>query len=303
MPTAFFKYHGLGNDFVVLDRTKAGGPPTSEAARALCDRHLGVGADGVLTLLPAEGADLRMHIFNADGSEAEMCGNGIRCVAKHAVDYGLAPGPEVRIATAGGEKVCVVDRGPDGAVVTVTVDMGRPILERPEIPAAGSGRMVGEPVVVRTGGRAGAGPGAAVPGGTEERTFAVTAVSMGNPHAVIFGPAEEATVDFARRFGPALEADTSRFPRRTNVEFAAVGPTGIDVAGWERGSGITLACGTGACATAVAAVLNGLAPEGRELPVRLPGGPRGVTGLPRHTRGYKRGPAVQAFAGEWPGEF
>jgi diaminopimelate epimerase len=282
MPTPFFKYHGLGNDFVVLDRTRSGGVPTAAAARAICDRHFGIGADGVLTLLPGEGADLRMHITNADGSEAEMCGNGIRCVAKHAVDFGLAAGPDVRIATAGGLKICRTDRGPDGRVATVTVDMGAPILDRPAIPVAGTGRMVGEPVAVG------------------DRTFAVTAVSMGNPHAVIFGPPAEATVAFAARFGPALESRTALFPRKTNVEFAAVGPEGIDVAVWERGCGITLACGTGACATAVAAVVNGLAPEGRELPVRLPGGPLAITVAPGLARVHMRGPATLVFAGEWP---
>jgi diaminopimelate epimerase len=279
MPTEFFKYHGLGNDFVVLDRTKGGGPPTAEEARALCDRHFGVGADGVLTLLPAAGADFRMHIRNADGSEAEMCGNGIRCAAKHGVDFGLAAGPEVRIATAGGTKVCTVEPGADGRVASVAVDMGAPVLDRPAIPVAGEGRMVAAPVAVG------------------ERTFAVTAVSLGNPHAVIFGGPEEATVEFAARFGPELETRTDLFPRKTNVEFAAVGPAGIDVAVWERGCGITLACGTGACATAVAAVVNGLAEAGRELGVRLPGGALGITVAPDLARVRMRGPAVLVFRG------
>jgi diaminopimelate epimerase len=283
MSTPFFKYHGLGNDFVVLDRPAGGAPPSAEAARALCDRHFGVGADGVLTLLPAEDADLRMHIRNADGSEAEMCGNGIRCAAKHAVDFGRAAGPEVRIATAGGTKVCTVERGSDGRVAAVTVDMGTPVLERPAIPVAGAGRMVAEAVAAG------------------ERSFPVTAVSLGNPHAVIFGAAEEATVAFAARFGPVLEARTDLFPRKTNVEFAAVGPEGIAVAVWERGCGITLACGTGACATAVAAVVNGLAEAGRELAVRLPGGVLGITVAPDLSRVWMRGPAVLVFRGTFEG--
>ena len=274
----FTKYHGLGNDFLVLDELRTGALMPAARARALCDRHFGVGGDGVLTLLPAEGADLRMHIYNADGSEAEMCGNGIRVVAKHAADAGLFRGDTVRIATAGGLKVCEVRRGASGEVETVVVDMGKPELERPRIPVAGEGRMVREKVEVL------------------DRVFEVTAVSMGNPHAVIFGQGL-ATIPLAERYGPVLEARTGLFPRKTNVELAEVKADGIDVVVWERGCGITLACGTGACATAVAAVLTGAAPEGRELTVRLPGGPLGITVEPGLSRVLMRGPAARVFEG------
>jgi len=282
MRLPFFKYHGLGNDFVVIDRRRFAHDLTAEQAKAICDRHFGVGADGVLGILAAddvEGADIRMHVFNADGSEAEMCGNGIRCVAKHAIDAGLVQGDSVRIATGAGLLRCDVQRGPDGTVATVTVDMGRPELERQRIPAAGSGRMVAE--AVRVG----------------DRTFAVTAVSMGNPHAVIFGEGI-ADRDFASRYGPLLERNVELFPNRTNVEFATLRDGGIDVVVWERGCGITLACGTGACATAVAAVLNGLAREDEEIPVRLPGGPLAITVEKGLGRVLMRGPAERVFAGE-----
>ncbi|WP_373044088.1 diaminopimelate epimerase [Vulgatibacter sp.] len=275
----FFKFHGLGNDFVVIDRRRAGVDITAAQAQAICDRHFGVGADGVLSLLPADDADFRMHIYNADGSEAEMCGNGIRCVAKHAFDAGLVSGDTVRIATGAGVLACSVQRGADGKVETVTVDMGGPELERERIPVAGSGRMVREAV------RAG------------DRTFEITAVSMGNPHAVIFGEGI-ATVEFATSYGPLLERNGELFPRRTNVEFAQLRDGGIDVVVWERGCGITLACGTGACATAVAAVVNGLAKEGEEIPVRLPGGPLAITVEPGLGRVWMRGPAQLVFTGE-----
>lgn len=271
MGNEFTKYHGLGNDFVLLDRTKGG--PTIDAARAmaLCDRHRGIGADGVLTLLPEPGADLRMHIWNSDGSEAEMCGNGIRCVARYAVEARITRGPEVRIATAGGLKVCTVH-----ADMSVTVDMGAPELERQRIPVAGSGRMIREKV--EAGGRA----------------FDVTAVSMGNPHAVIFG---EASIPLAEAFGPKLETRTDLFPNRTNVEFAAVRGGEIDLVVWERGCGITQACGTGACATAVAATVLGLLPEEKEIPVHLPGGTLGITVTRGRERVLMRGPATRVFEG------
>ena len=275
----FFKYQGLGNDFVVVDLRVARVDLTAEQARRICDRHFGVGADGVLVLLPADDADFRMLVYNADGSVAEMCGNGIRCVAKHAIDAGIVRGDAVRIATGAGVLTCAVHRGADGTVDAVTVDMGRPELERACIPATGFGRMVREPV------RAG------------DRTFEVTAVSMGNPHAVIFGEGL-ADVELATRYGPLIEHDTARFPRRTNVEFATLRDGGIDVVVWERGCGITLACGTGACATAVAAVTLGLAKAGEEIAVRLPGGPLAITVEPEFGGVRMRGPAELVFAGE-----
>ena len=147
----FFKYHGLGNDFVVVDRRRTRFDLSAEQAKWICDRHFGVGADGVLGILPADDADFRMHIYNADGSEPEMCGNGLRCVVKHAFDAGMVFGDTVRVATGAGVLTCSVQRGRAGTVDTVTVDMGRPELERARIPVAGSGRMVRE--AVRAGDR------------------------------------------------------------------------------------------------------------------------------------------------------
>lgn len=275
----FFKYQGLGNDFVVVDRRNGLVDLDAERARRICDRHFGVGADGVLSLLPADDADLRMHVYNADGGEAEMCGNGIRCVARHAVDAGIVHGDVVRIATGAGVLACSIHRGADGRVETVSVEMGRPELERAKIPAAGSGRMVREPVPVG------------------DRVFEVTAVSMGNPHAVILGEGL-ATEEIASRYGPLLERDTARFPQRANVGFASPRAGGLDLVVWERGCGITLACGTGACAAAVAAVLHGLAQPGVEIEVRLPGGPLGITVAPELAGVRMRGPAELVYTGE-----
>lgn len=274
----FVKYEGLGNDFLVVDRLRSGALGTPEEAVWLCDRHFGVGGDGVLTLLPSSSADLRMHIFNADGSEAEMCGNGVRCVAKHAVDQGLVTGDLVRIDTAAGLRVCRVFRGADGRVERVAVQMGRPELEAPQVPTAGTGRQL------------------AVTTPVLDRSFAVTAVSMGNPHAVIFD-AGVTDAEGAARYGRALELDLQRFPKRTNVEFVERRGAALHVLVWERGSGLTLACGTGACATAVAAVLLGHAREGEAMQVVLPGGPLEIT-VEEGLRGVTMvGPARRVFAG------
>ncbi len=262
----FVKVEGLGNDFLVVD-LRPGRPAAGmtqamepEVVRALCDRHFGVGGDGVLGILPGTSGDARMRLINADGSEAEMCGNGIRCVAKvlHDMDPALKRSL-LRIDTGAGLLSCKID-SVDGKAETVTVEMGRPELDPPAIPvAAPSGkRLVKHPL--RMG----------------EREFVLTPVSMGNPHAVIF--VDDAAVDLrvlVETFGRGLEHH-GFFPRRTNVEFARVrsgaAGTEIDMVVWERGCGITLACGTGACATVVAACLEKRAVPGQEISVHLPGG-------------------------------
>jgi len=293
----FVKVQGLGNDFVVVD-LRPGRPgadllpsPTDpEVARRLCDRHFGIGADGVLAILPGQEGDARMRVINADGSEAEMCGNGIRCVAK--VLWEKDPGlrrPVLQIDTGAGLLACAIET--DGAQVrTVAVQMGRPRLTRGEIPMAGpaSERVVRTPVRAA------------------DRSFSVTAVSMGNPHAVIFidDPAADLRA-LAESYGPKLEVDPV-FPRRTNVEFARVRADGeIDLVVWERGCGITLACGTGACATAVAACLEGRARPGGEVPVHLPGGTLFITVAPENDSAEPtfagvtmRGPARTVFEAE-----
>ena len=268
----FVKVEGLGNDFVVVD-LRPGHPAAEvkpspldpEVARALCDRRFGVGADGVLGILPGENGDVRMRVINADGSEAEMCGNGLRCVAK--VLYESDPDlrkPVLAIDTGAGLLSCAV-QADAGLVRSVSVEMGRPRLERAEIPLLGPAEERAVKATVEAGGR----------------SFTFTAVSMGNPHAVIFVDDPVASLrELAEKYGPALETH-SLFPRRTNVEFARIRPDQsadggrpIDVVVWERGSGITLACGTGACATAVAGCLEGrLRPGGGiEHAVHLPGG-------------------------------
>jgi diaminopimelate epimerase len=292
----FVKVQGLGNDFLVVD-LRPGRPgaavtpaPTDpEVARLLCDRHFGVGADGVLAILPGQDGDARMRVINADGSEAEMCGNGIRCVAKVLWEKDPAlRQPVLRIDTGAGLLACAIDAQGD-RVRTVAVEMGRPRLLRGEIP------MTGPPAerAVRTPVRAG------------DRSFSVTAVSMGNPHAVIFvdDPAADLRA-LAESYGPKLEVDPL-FPRRTNVEFARVRGDEIDLVVWERGCGITLACGTGACATAVAACLEGRVKPGREIRVNLLGGALFITATPENAdaepsfAGVKmRGPAETVFEAE-----
>jgi diaminopimelate epimerase len=278
----FVKVQGLGNDFLVVDlRPGRPGadlqpPPTDpEVARALCDRHFGVGADGILAILPGQQGHARMRVINADGSEAEMCGNGIRCVAKVLWEKDPAlRRPVLDIDTGAGLLACAIEAEGE-EVRTVAVQMGRPRLLRGEIPMTGPAaeRVVRTPVRI------------------SDRTFSVTAVSMGNPHAIIFvdDPAADLRA-LAESYGPKLEVDPL-FPRRTNVEFARVRGGEIDLVVWERGCGITLACGTGACATAVAACLEGRARPGGEVQVHLPGGTLFITVAP------EGGVAEPAFAG------
>ena len=267
----FVKVEGLGNDFLVVD-LRPGKPAQALAdvatrpaiVRALCDRNFGVGGDGVLAILPGEAGDARMRVLNADGSEAEMCGNGIRCVAKvlYDSDPALRKNP-LRIDTGAGLLECQLDVE-NQRVRAVTVEMGEPQLLPRLIPVASdAARLVRAPL--RAGGR----------------DFVFTAVSMGNPHAVLFVDQPNAKLrELAAATGPLIETD-SRFPRRTNVEFAAVrgaeSNREIDLVVWERGCGITLACGTGACATVVAACLEGRTSADREIPVHLPGGTLFIT--------------------------
>ena len=280
----FGKYHGLGNDFLVVDLRDVRGDDAAavqdpKVVQALCDRQFGVGGDGVLAILPAAGADARMRVLNSDGSEAEMCGNGIRCVAKYLHDRGGVKKDSIAIDTGAGRLVCDVHaRG--GAIETVTVQMGAPRLLRGEIPMTGPAteRCIEQPLDV-TG-------------------KPVTCVSMGNPHAITFVSSRDEARRLAETIGPKVEHH-AWFPRRTNAEFAhVVGRREIDLWVWERGCGITLACGTGACATTVAAVVTGRCDEGEEVRVHLPGGDliitvaRGLTGV------AMRGPALFVFDGD-----
>ena len=268
----FFKYQGLGNDFVVLDRRASGVDLDADTSRRLCDRHFGVGADGVLVVLPEPGADGRMVVHNADGSVAEMCGNGLRCVVKYLAEHsGDARPGTLKVATGAGLLACELEWSTDG-VERVTVAMGPALLEAPILPHGGP--FVRQPIEGQVG----------------------TAVSMGNPHLVLLDvPPSE-----AGRLGPGLEVHPL-FPKRTNVEFVrprAAG--GLEVAVWERGVGLTLACGTGACAAVVASALDGRSPFDQWVPVQLPGGLLEIKAAADRSQVWLKGPVRFVFEGGLP---
>jgi diaminopimelate epimerase len=281
----FTKMHGTGNDYVYLD-CFAGLPSgdLAELARRIADRHFGVGGDGLILIRPSEVADARMQMFNPDGSEAEMCGNGVRCVAKFVYDHGLVRKPTLTIETGAGILTLDLEIA-DGLVRRVRVDMGEPILRPEKIPTTlpGNPRFEGGPVVDTT---------------VEVacRQFRVTCVSMGNPHCVTF--VNRLSDDWVLRIGPLLEMDR-RFPRRINAEFVeVVSPDEVRMRVWERGTGETLACGTGASAVCVAGALTGR--TGRRILAHLPGGD-----LELHwaddNHVFMTGPAVEVFSGDWNG--
>jgi diaminopimelate epimerase len=282
MNLEFSKYQGLGNDFILVDNRASAEPClTPKQAAALCDRHFGIGADGVIFALPgqtgASGTDYTMRIYNSDGSEPEMCGNGIRCMARFLNDLETAAGATVQssytIHTGAG--LITPKLNPDGQV---TVDMGPPRLLAAEIPttlAAADQRVVNLPLEVAG------------------QTCNVTAVSMGNPHCITFVDDVEAIA--LADVGPEFE-QAAAFPQRTNTEFIQVVRRDyLKMRVWERGAGITLACGTGACAALVAAVLNGLAD--RQATVELPGGPLHIE-WPESGNVYMTGPATLSFRGQ-----
>ncbi len=282
----FTKMHGIGNDYVYVDcvRQKPPSDPTALAV-AVSDRHYGIGADGLILICPSERADARMRMFNADGSESEMCGNGLRCVAKFVHDHGIATKPKLAIETGRGVLTVELEiKG--GKAERVRVNMGEPILESAKIPTT----LPGDPPVNVS---------LLVP----PTAFRVTCVSMGNPHAVIFEQANENLLaledrDLVVEFGPAIE-NNRVFPRRINAHFVKVhSPNEVTMRTWERGSGITLACGTGACAVCVAGVLTGR--TGRKLIAHLPGGDLELEWSEADNCVYMTGPATEVFTGEWP---
>jgi diaminopimelate epimerase len=250
-----WKYHGTGNDFVMLEDIEDERPLRAELVAALCDRHRGIGADGVIRITRPEaaGASFFMDHWNADGSVAEMCGNGIRCLARLVFERALTTDTEFDVGTRAGVKHLSLDTAA-GVVRGVTVGMGPARLARRDVPMTGGDP--GEPFLTE-------------PFEVEGRTYKASAVSMGNPHLVLFVEEDPAQVD-VHRIGPAVELDP-RFPDKTNVEFVAIdGDGGIRLRVWERGVGETMACGTGACAALVAANEAGLVPG--SAPVRSPGG-------------------------------
>ncbi len=252
-PLRIWKYHGTGNDFVMLEDLQDERPLTAGLATALCDRRFGVGADGVIRVTrgQAPGEDFFMDYRNADGSIAEMCGNGIRCLGKLVFEHGHTTATELRVGSRGGTKRLSLDVR-DGVVRSVTVGMGAPAFERARIPMTGPAE---EPFLTE-------------PFEVDGRSYEASAISMGNPHLVLFVEEDPAGVD-VRTLGPRIEHDV-RFPSKTNVEFVALDGEVLKARVWERGSGETMACGTGACAVLVAANEAGLVPA-RAI-VRFPGG-------------------------------
>lgn len=274
----FTKMQGLGNDFVIIDARDLTLPEDLAAwSRSLCDRHFGIGADGVMLVLPSVKADIRMCILNSDGSEAEMCGNGIRCFAKYVYEEGIVTKNPMTVETLAGIMVPEVVTDERGKVMLVTVDMGEPILQRAEIPMVGQGEQaVAETIFV------------------EERPFEITAVSMGNPHCVTF--VEDITQAEVEKWGPLMER-CAYFPRKTNVEFVQpLNRQEVIMRVWERGASITMACGTGACATAVACVLNGLTE--RQVTIHLDGGDLQIHWDEASDHVFMTGAAETVFTGE-----
>jgi len=273
----FTKMHGCGNDYVYVNCFEETVADPSRLAVRISDRHFGVGSDGLVLLLPSHAADLRMQMFNPDGTEAEMCGNAIRCVGKLAYERGIAVKDKLQVETAAGIKTLELSVD-DGAVGMVRVDMGRPITERADIPMLGpAGEVINEPL------------------SAAGHEFAVTCVSMGNPHCVIY--VDDTDIFDVRAIGPLIE-NHQAFPNRTNVEFVQVlAGDEVRMRVWERGAGETLACGTGASATCVAGVLSGR--TGRIITAHLPGGDLRLDWASGGNV-YMSGPATEVFTGEWP---
>jgi diaminopimelate epimerase len=281
----FVKMHGAGNDFVLVDALKKPVKIGAALARDLCDRRFGVGADQILLLEPSKKADFRMRVLNADGSEVEMCGNGIRCAALYAFERGRAKKKEMAVETLAG-----IIRPALTGKDRVCVDMGEPILDAEKIPTGGHGRVIDQDFsfTLAAFGRAGERGGAV--------DLKITAVSMGNPHCVIFVDDLDKTP--AEVWGPVIERHPF-FPRRVNVEFVQVeGPDRARVRVWERGAGLTLACGTGACAVGVAGVLTGRLRRASTL--ALPGGALEIEWA-ADNRVFMTGPAAFVFDGIYQG--
>lgn len=275
----FTKMHGLGNDYVYVDATKEKIPDNiSEIAKFISDRHFGVGSDGLILICPSDRCDFKMKMYNMDGSEAQMCGNGIRCVGKYVYDKGLTKKNTITIETLAGDKTLNLNIE-NGKVSTVKVDMGEPILEPRKIP-----------VDIQTNDKAVKDLSIKV----LDKTFNFTCVSMGNPHAVtVVNDIEKFDVE---KYGSILEKDI-HFPERANIEFIELIDTKtIKMRVWERGAGETFACGTGACAATVASIMNELVE--RKVTVKLLGGDLKIKWDKENNHVYMTGPATTVFEGE-----
>jgi diaminopimelate epimerase len=274
MKLPFTKMHGISNDYVYVNAfaTKVADAPA--IAQKVSDRRTGIGGDGLILICPSDTAHARMEMYNADGSRGKMCGNGIRCVGKYVYDHGLVRTNPLKIDTDTGLKTLFLELT-DGKVSRVTVDMGEPILDGPQIPVAAKGQVINQPLEV---------------GG---KSYQVTCVSTGNPHCVTFVDAVEPLE--LEKIGPKFEHHQF-FPDRVNTEFIqVVSPTELNMRVWERGSGETWACGTGACAAAVAAVLNNKA--GRRVTIHLRGGDLEIEWRAEDNHVYMTGPAEEVFEG------
>src|SRR5437762_417158 len=276
----FTKMQGAGNDYVYVDCFNNPMPADpASLSRAISDRHFGVGSDGLILICPSDKADARMRMYNADGSEAEMCGNGIRCLAKYVYDHGIKRADKLRIQTGRGTLAVDVElKG--GKVDRVCVNMGQPILEAAKIPTLLAGN-----------------PPLDVPLSVDGRTLQVTCVSMGNPHCVTY--VEQASDELVLGLGPKIE-HSPMFPARVNVEFIEIcSPREVRQRTWERGSGETLACGTGASAVCVAGVLTGRTE--RKIVNHLRGGDLELEWREADNCVYMTGPATEVFSGDWTG--
>ena len=274
----FTKMQGIGNDYVYVNCLQETIENPSELAKKISDRHYGVGSDGLIMINPSDKADFEMEMYNADGSRGEMCGNGIRCVAKYVYDYGLTDKTSISVETLAGIKYLDLTVE-DGTVVLVKVDMGKPMLRPEEVPVVSEKEeVIDEPITV------------------DGQEYRMTCVSMGNPHAVVF--IDQDVKEFPLETVGVKFENHERFPKRVNTEFVNVlDRHTAQMRVWERGSGETLACGTGACAVAVACALNGLTED--EVTVKLLGGDLQIKWDREKNTVYMTGPAEVVFDGEW----
>ncbi len=275
----FTKMHGAGNDYVYVNCFEETVSDPQQTAIQVSNRNFGIGSDGLILIMPSDQADVRMRMFNSDGSESEMCGNGIRCVAKYAYDHGIVAKTEITAETGAGILTLQLFPGPDGKIEKVRVNMGPPRLTRGEIPMTGDGavRVVSDELTVL------------------DRTFRITCVSMGNPHCVIY--VDDVDSFPVATYGPLIE-NNPIFPRRTNVEFIQIiSRSEVKQRTWERGAGETLACGTGASAVCVAGVLNNVTE--RKILNHLAGGDLELEWV-EDGPVFMTGPATEVFSGDIP---
>lgn len=282
MKLKFTKMHGIGNDYVYIDCTGSGAletlPDPARLSKLVSDRHFGIGSDGLILIAPSKKADLQMIMYNADGSRGEMCGNGIRCVGKYAYDHGLTTKKELTVETLAGVRELTLFTGDDDKVEKVRVDMGEAVLDTRKIPVTyPEDTIIGQPLEVKG------------------KIYNATCISTGNPHCVIFCDNDIKKMDI-EKLGPSFERHPL-FPKRINTEFVNIlDRSHIAMRVYERGSGETLACGTGACASAVASFLNGFTDE--KVEVRLLGGTLFIEYDEKTKKIYMTGPATEVFTGE-----